>query len=78
MLSTNHNRSNNVTINRRNNDDITIESTKYAGSNVGRESNLSEIERKFQKQKKNWAVQNKMYKEDEDLAENYLEKEFQN
>lgn len=56
MLSTNHNRSNNITINRRNNDEITIESTKYAGSNVGRESNLSEIERKFQKQKKNWAV----------------------
>ena len=79
MLSTNHNRSNKLTVMGSQEVDQTIESTKYAGSNC-KEDNLSEIEKKFKKKKKNWQanMNNKMYKEDDVLDENYLEKNYNN
>jgi hypothetical protein len=76
MLSSNHNRSNTLTIRQSHEVDPTIESTKYAGS-VKQDDDLSEIEKKFKKKKNKWqSTINKMYKEDDDIEENYLEKNY--
>ena len=55
MLTSNHNRSNTVTMKTSQEVDPTIESTKYAGSNAkGDDDQMSELEKKFKKKKNKW------------------------
>lgn len=78
MLTSNHNRSNTATMKASHEVDPTIESTKYAGSNAkGDDDQMSELEKKFKKKKNKWQSNiQKMYKEDHDIEENYLEKNY--